>query len=343
MDSTNNNRVRTRCLAAQRQRQYKKAKKDSRKNLLEEIWSLYPTTGFTANFSQDNKDNYGLHGNTLNFKLAETHKVKCGSCSMGRYENGHLERKYNRLYPEKSLQHLKFLDAVRRHLETEFPEHKGELDYMRVNCVQGAQSIEHTDTMRGVTPNFVFIKPGSNFQLRVRQFPLFKNSVVKYCGEPYIPHQHKESVGLTMIGRFRGKLCFLVFPPKVIDMVEPYGNLPNCVVVGVHGEKLQVVPSQYSVHHTTRTMPLIEFDEAVAMASQNRSVKPRYLFRYIKNEENCTKEHLWNKAHRHQIGSNHDCCRFYAFFRPVREETPSARLRGKNHVMLNEHGTEIVS
>ena len=312
-----------------------------RREHLAKIWSLYPSKGFRANCFLDNTNNYGLHGQTLNFQPRATDKVRCGTFSIGRYENGHLEKKYKRTHSQKSMENIEFLSCVKQYLQREFPSHKDQLEYLRVNCVQGAQTMEHTDTMRGATPNFVFIRPGSNFQLRVRNFPLFKNSVVLHGGKHYIPHQYKQCQGLTMIGLWKGVPRFILFPPEVIDMLEPFGDITEWVVVGVNKGKLQVLGSRYKVHHTTSELPNVEFHHLVDVASKNRSVRPRYMYTYMKKEDHCQKEFLWNKAHRWQDGSNHDCSRFYVFSRSVREETPCARLRPGNFVTVDVLGEEV--
>ena len=171
------------------------------------IWKLKPNAGYQVNHSKDSNINYGRCDKVHNWQKLEDLKFTPGFFTIGNcYDIGHREKLYGRTMSITSERNIEFLKAVERYLQKYYPVSKGLEPYMRVSFIQGASTTEHTDTMRGPTPTFVFIQPHSNFHLKVRNCPLFKASVVMLFGELYIPHQYRETDGLTMIGLHKGSL-----------------------------------------------------------------------------------------------------------------------------------------
>lgn len=70
---------------------------------------------------------------------------------------------------------------------------------------------------------------------------------------------------------------FYKFPQTTIDRLEPVGDLRHVIVVGIKEQKVQVIPSQYSVHHTTTTLAMVSFNELITEAFNNPvKAKPKY-------------------------------------------------------------------
>jgi len=281
------------------------------------------------------EDDYGAKHKDLHF-----HKDG-GEVTLGlRYENEHRVQKdedgnVTKSMCNKSIAKLDFLLAILDSLLTSFPKEKLEMmDYMRVKVIHGAETQEHTDTMRGVTPNFMLIEPGSNFSMQIREFPAFRSSVVKLDGQLYIPHELKCD-RLVLIGLDESGLPhYYKFEPKVIDKLQPYGEL-HTVVVGIKGKKLQVVPPDFAgdVIERTKELPLKTIDEIFLEASHNPQKKPPKIKRPITNIRG-NKEYIkwhkfygWKYAHRLEPLREFTKKRIHVFFRLIREETSSARIR----------------
>jgi len=166
--------------ANQRYRMSLKAKLLHHINL---TWPLFPLDGLNkakVHCLCNPLLNYGLHQLSLGFDFldedGENNQERiAGTRSLGlRYENEHTLQLYNREMCPYSEKHIKFLQHIHSSIYFEFPAMRKVTDqFMRVNLVVGAKTGSHTDTMRGATPNFMVIEPGSAFQLAVRQFPKF--------------------------------------------------------------------------------------------------------------------------------------------------------------------------
>ena len=196
-------------------------------------------------------------------------------------------------------------------------------DYMRVNLVAGAVTSPHTDTMRGATPNFFMVeKPAKDdaipFCLMVRMFPNFKTSIV--------PHKQKRS-HLLLIGLKGNNPHYYVYPTHYIEKLEPFGELKGVIVVGIVKNKLQVMPDEYRVYRTTNEMETITFEEAVALARRNPAVLPSQKYRYYDKPGVWHSFVGWKHSHMLLSGCDHRMRRIHVFYRPVREETSSARVR----------------
>ena len=298
------------------------------------IWELFPADGIKrlcSSSMEDSNHNYGLHQSNLGFDTVPRSNSEGrinGTRTMGlRYENEHTVHLHKRDMCPYSEKHLQFLLTIQQSLKTQYPTLNSEiLEYMRVNLVVGAKTKEHTDCQRGATRNFMLLEPGKHFNLRVRPFPKFRSSVVKYDSKFWIPHK-LDSRNLTMIGLSGNGPHFYLFPTTVIDLLEPYGDLVDYVSVGIKDGKIQVIPWNYQVFESPRDMPLLPWESIMAHVSQNpvSAKKPR--IRYLAKTDRWETFYGWQVAHKWLEGTDSDNRRIHVFFRPVREETPSARIR----------------
>lgn len=151
------------------------------RQLIFDIWRLFPKGGLDRCRLECLRvvtEDYGAHQSVLGFsQVPFDEDVKFGVRSMGLwYDNGHLERCHGHQMCIFSRKHYEFLLKIQECLYLSFRSQalrEAMKKYMRVALVVGAQTGEHTDTMRGATPNFILIEPDSLFHLRVRLFPKF--------------------------------------------------------------------------------------------------------------------------------------------------------------------------
>ncbi|KAL3912791.1 MAG: hypothetical protein SGILL_006745 [Bacillariaceae sp.] len=310
--------------------------------MLEDVWARFPTTGINkVNFEWiTNPDiNYGLHHLDLgmdnvseeDMKIMEEKNMKIGTKSLGlTYDNHHTSVMFNRSMCKQSEKHLGFLQGCHDSIQLQCPEYRMEetSDFMRVNCVAGAKTKEHTDTMRGFTRSFIAIEKGSSFQLRVRMFPHFRSSVVMYNNQFYIPHELSDKE-ICLIGLKEGRPHFFIGPQAIMEKLESFGRLVNHVVVGIKKGKLQVIKTKYEVIPTPKYLPLISFEDAVMEASLNSQKKPhgRGKYKYIGYKDQWQEFWGWKHAHEWVPGTDHLCRRINIFYRAMREVAPSAFTR----------------
>jgi len=307
------------------------------------IWECFPKGGLALvkmESLSDNKVNYGVHQRNLGYDMvdiANNTNFPVGTKSLGlRYENEHTCRRMHREMCEFSAKNLEFLQHIHTSVRLSYPKLKFRTDnYMRVNLVVGAKTGEHTDTMRGATPNFMLIQQKlpedpvqSPFQLRIRLFPRFRVSVVKYDGQLWIPFRIRPSE-LVMIGVKNNQPHFYMFPTATIDELEAYGDIPDYIIVGIKAKKLQVLPWEYSVHYTTKTLPMKPLEQVLEDAKANRAVIPKKVFRYESTTDKWIKFYGWMHSHSWVVGTYHLLRRIHVFYRAIREETSSARWRKK--------------
>ena len=306
-----------------------------------QIWDLFPPNGLDkvkAECLCDRNINYGGHQSSLGFDMCPDGSFEdyvVGTRSLGlRYENEHSVKHWGSTMCLFSRKHISFLNAIHASIKMKFPELcKLTNDYMRVNLVAGARTNAHTDTMRGATPNFFMVEKPANddkipFCLLVRMFPNFKTSIVLLDGELFIPHKQKRS-HLILIGMKNGNPHYFVYPTKYIEQLEPYGDLKGIIVVGIKGKKLQVMSDEYKIYPTTETMNLISYGEAVELATQHTARKPFQMNKYYDKPDVWHKFVGWKHSHMLVHNCDHRLRRIHVFYRPVREETSSARIRTK--------------
>lgn len=270
-----------------------------------------------------------------------------GSRTIGfRYENEHRVKENNgRFCSILSSQHGALLELIHQSLTLAFPGTKKlEKILMRTQFQAGAKTEEHTDTMRGNTSSYLLIQPNSGFILRVRLFPLFRCSVVKYNGILYIPHSLSPHQ-LVLIGEKDNQAHFFVFSPMVIDKLQAHGNILKFIVVGIKSGKLQCLAAErlLEVIATPAILPCVSIQDAFKEAQEHPSKIPRKKFMDLSKENMWLKFNGWMHAHRWQQYSNPICRRIYIFYRYIREETSSARLHNdkktgspRNYTIIDE-------
>lgn len=281
---------------------------------------------------QPNAD-YGKKQATLNFKTNELKKEsgRFGQVSLGwMYDAdqkmvthpGHSRCKAS----ERS---LNYLTAVRRSLSKIVderilqtnPRNISIMDTLRISAVRGAQTREHTDSLRGITPAYVMFHETGG-RLQVRTFPSFRTMVVLLRGNAFIPFSFSSFEGLHLLGfaddgataqRFE-------FPPEAIDLLQPYGNL-NCAVVGIKNGALQVIPleEKFTIFDSPTSLPTITMENAVNMAASIRTVKPCKPWHYLSRPHVWHEFEAWRFVHCWSKSSNHLIARTHAFFRPLRQ------------------------
>ena len=311
------------------------------KYFITKIWNNFPKNGLDkvkADCLCDTNINYGGHQLSLGFDLAGDETMEdqvVGTRSLGlRYENEHTVRLRGREMCQFSEKHLLFLKLIHSSLYYKYPKlRKITKEYMRVNLVAGAKTSPHTDTMRGATPNFFMVEAPEDdntvpFCLQVRKFPNFKTSVVLLEGKLFIPHKQKRS-HLILIGFKNDNPHYYVYPTETIEKVEPYGDIDGHIVVGIKEKKLQLMSDRYEVHETTKDMRLLTMEQVIEIAKRNPAIKPKPLFSYHSEPEVWHSFVGWKHSHNLLKGSDYRKRRIHVFYRPVREETSSARLRNK--------------
>ena len=205
---------------------------------------------------------------------------------------------------------------------------------MRVNVLYGANTLAHTDSYRGNTPNFAYIvdnphgKPG---WLCYDKFPRFKVSVVKMNGQYYIPHGYSQaSDEVRCIGsdpKDPTKPIYYVFESSAIDSMEPVGNLPYGVVGWKANGDIQVVPEYEGVCLYQKPLTFLTWkwkqviEEALANPVAN---KPRK--RIVKLDATGKWMEFRAYIYRHWWCGNPMVLRYHAFFRTIREVPTSSNI-----------------
>ena len=134
---------------------------------------------------------------------------------------------------------------------------------------------------------------------------------------------------LVMIGYRNNTPHFYLFDKEVIDSLEPFGDLIDYVSVGIKDNKIQVVPWEYSVVHSPKEMETIHLQQVVDHAASNSTKKQRYNMKFLCRTDRWETFYGWQMAHQWLEGTDSDNRRIHVFFRPIREETPTARIRTK--------------
>ena len=328
---------------------------------IEDVWQNYPNSHFsTRNDRTTSNDDYGMHGKLHNFsdyvKINEW-QYTFGSLNIGLcYENDHSKVYRERELSKLSELFLRFLLTIKKYLLQKYKSmHHIINSPMRVSCINGAKTRGHTDCDKGSGPTFVLLEKDDGFVLSVRQFPTFHSSVVQFKNKLYIPHKYSDNEGLIMIQYYGGKLTYHIFPCHVVEEVEPYGDIVGYNIIGIKENKLQVVSDKFKIHKSVKGLPMIKFEQALEIAKNNRKYKTDYKRKYKYIQYKSSKKgdknkavhclYLWKHIHRWLPGSNHLSRRIYVFFRPIREETPSQRLRHnahwKNWIVLDEEANVL--
>jgi hypothetical protein len=278
-----------------------------------------------------------MHNNSLD----EANVKRIGDLSIGLVYEGdwkqksHLAGNGEKQMCDKSQKYLEFLLHVKEMLWPKVHETLKHLmdDSMRVNILCGAQTLPHTDSYRGNTPNFLYIVPDPKIEpgwLCYDRFPRFKVSVVKMAGQYYIPHSYSHaSDEVRCIGchpSIANKPIFYVFKSGAIDSMEAVGDLPYGVVGWKANGEIQVVPEFEDV--CLYTKPLIfwtvSWNELVEEALKKPAKKPTR--RIVKLQATGKWHEFRAYTYRHWWAGNHIVERYHVFFRTIREVPTSSNL-----------------
>jgi hypothetical protein len=172
----------------------------------------------------------------------------------------------------------------------------------------------------------MLIEPGSGFSLRIRNFPNFKSSVVKYKNQIFIPQSYG-SGNFVMIGLKDGKPHFYKFPPAAIEELAPVGDLNDYMIIGIKEGKLQILPWKYDIYWTSEDLPLKCIADVLKDAQLTGHTPPKKQFEYFHSTNKWLMFYGWRNLHCWLPGTNYLCRRIHIFYRAIREETPAARTK----------------
>lgn len=269
---------------------------------------------------------------------------RMGSVTIGLvYENGYKEKsrlagKGKRKMCEVSEQYIFFLEKVREMLMPMLhPTLQIVVDEtMRVNILCGAQTLAHTDSFRGNTPNGLYIVKQQGIDpgyLCYDPFPKFKYSLVKLWGKLYIPHSFSQASNeCRCIGEhpyIPNKPYYYVFPASVIDAMEPYGDFDLGVLGWTADGRLQYVPGYEDVCVYTAPMTFqhtMTWEEAVNYA---KPVTKKPWKRVVVLDKTNTWMLFNAYMYRHWWVGNNMTLRYHVFFRSIREVPTSSNVNRK--------------
>jgi hypothetical protein len=224
---------------------------------------------------------------------------------------------------------MDYLLAIEKALTILCDTKKLNMETLRVTSICGANTLAHTDSCRGVTPNWLMFH-GEGGELTVKIFPSFRCSVVNLRGKLYIPAGYSSSSGLRMYGLDKNKAYKYEFPPSDLQSLIPFGDLPYAVI-GLKKGKMQIINlNNFSTIPSSKDLKLVTFLEAVDACSQNPKDK------FVRTER--TKKlrephkfhqfHAWKHIH-YYTGSPH-VPRTHAHLRPLRTDPTGSYYKRKN-------------
>ena len=219
---------------------------------------------------------------------------------------------------------------------------------MRMIVLKGAETLAHTDAFRSsLLPNFfLFFAPRNdsnwnkndlNFSLTVRMWPMFKTSFVKYDGEILIPfdfkdcptgHDKFEYSSERECGGYMKfiKLCpeknvakWLVCPPAIIHLLEPYKKLPKSLAVaGIADGMLKVVNDDYKVITSWADVQSMSWEDLIMLTVPDS--KPKKMLRNMEKPLKIYSFNGWQFVHWvDEICKDCiDAIRLHVFFRNIR-------------------------
>jgi hypothetical protein len=182
---------------------------------------------------------------------------------------------------------------------------------------------------------------GTDACLRIRKFPSFRCSIVLLKGAPFIPFAFSENEGLQMIGFSDNRTSAqrYEFPPDVLEMLQPYGEL-SCAVVGVKNSMLQVIPAshKFKIINSPTALSAMSMAQAVAMAAVRRTSIPRNVWFPLTRVHAWHEFESWRFIHCWSNASDHCVARTHAFFRPLQQVPTSANYirvgKTKNYISV---------
>lgn len=297
---------------------------------------------------------HGGHQKALNFPMNSNLKAS-GNLSIGLVYDGEWKEKSKiagngvKERCNKSDQHIDFLLIIEEALETIlkgklWKEAKVKWDglavlvrkSMRVSVLVGARTLAHTDSYRGNTPNFLYIvKKADDPQgcLVYDTFPKFKSSVVSIHGKLYVPHSYSEASNeVRCIGsdpQNSKKPTFYVFNCDVIDAMLPYGDLPYGIVGWKVNGKIQVIPfrEEQKLYSSPFNFHEVSWDDLISTASQKCNQVHKKPRRRIVDLDKYNEWQIFMAwQYRHWWVGNNMLMRFHAFFRTMRQASPSSNV-----------------
>lgn len=118
--------------------------------------------------------------------------------------------------------------------------------------------------------------------------------------------------------------------------MEPYGDLKDYVSVGIKENRIQTCPWKYTVYQSPKDMETVSLQDVIKHAANNRTKKQMYRYKYLNRTDKWETFYGWQLAHEWLPGSDSSNRRIHVFFRPIREETPTARIKTtKNGAPMN--------
>lgn len=130
-----------------------------------------------------------------------------------------------------------------------------------------------------------------------------------------------------MIGWSDKGAHYYLFEKSVVKELEPYGDLKDYVSVGIKNQQIQVVPWEYKVYQSPKDMETVPLEEVIQHATNNPTKKQRYNMKFLSKTDRWETFYGWQLAHQWLDGTDSNSRRIHVFFRPIREETPTARIR----------------
>jgi len=160
---------------------------------------------------------------------------------------------------------------------------------------------------------------------------VYKGHLKDHYGKLFIPHEQKRH-WLIMIGSNEMEFpwCYQ-FPTEAIEDLAPMGEIDQLIVLGIKEKKLQMLPWKYSLQQSTKNLPLMKWTEVVDLARKHPSKMHTRNHRYYDKPGKWYMFYGWMSSHRWVQGTDHRGKRIHLFYRPVCEETPSARTRNRNN------------
>jgi hypothetical protein len=225
---------------------------------------------------------------------------------------------------------------------------------LRCNIMRGPQSLSHTDSYKGNTPNLLFIDGNSADKgkglghLMYDVFPRFKVSVVELDGKYFIPkHYSGPADEVVLIGERPDKPgypYYHIFPCSAISRMKPVGNLPFGVIGWLENGDIQVIPEYEGVctYSSPFTCQTYKWDYIIkeALLPKNRVYKiPRKRQKALKKMNEWMLFYAY--IYRHWWVGNNEITRYHVYYRSVRCPTTSSNvLRDAERINYISHKVE---
>ena len=214
---------------------------------------------------------------------------------------------------------------------------------MRINIVKGANTVAHTDVLRSsLLPNY-FVqyspypqKDSCNFQLELKNWPLFKTSIVSWNNKLLIPFEYNQGQNdevfdyangtggyLKMIGLDGGNAPkWFILSPAELDNLSPFEKLSKGeAVAGIKGDKVYILRNnEYQIYESWEQVPMVSLNEIFTNAGNLDDDKvPRQMNTSFKKFGVLYRFNGWEQIHYVDPSSTDlNAIRLHIFFRNVR-------------------------